>query len=96
MEENILSCFAISYFFTVWGWNHILHKKDRTEKQRIARMELLPYARKVIMKATEYYKRRTLKEYVMYEVQGSYKEIKISVIVSKKGRKYYFLSVMKA
>ncbi len=82
-------------YFTVWGWNHILHKKDRTERQRIQRMRLLPHARIALMEAQTYHKKRTVKEYIMYEIHGASQKVEVSVIVSTKGKKYYFLSVMK-
>jgi len=78
--------------FNTTGWNHLCNGKWRTEKEQMKRMELLPYAKKLIGLTTTIQSIRTYHGFRTFEFNANMDGMKITAIVSQTKRGYVFLS----
>lgn len=81
--------------FTNYGWNHLCVRKWRTEKEKMERMKLLPYARKLISITTTIQSIRYYDSYQTFEFNANMDGKRIKAIVSKTKGGFIFYSNFK-
>lgn len=81
--------------FTNFGWNHLCVRKWRTEMEKLERMELLPYARKLISKTTTIQSIRYYDGYKTFEFNANMDGKRVTALVSTTKEGFIFYSNFK-
>ena len=97
-EKEVTFCpaFDQNILVTRIGWDHLVSSRFRTKVERVARLEVLPLAKKLIKKSTTYQEYRYKNHLHYFCLVADMDGIKIKVVLSSKlktGTKN-FLSVM--
>jgi len=78
--------------FTEWGWKHVT-EKQRTGIEKINRLGLLPYAKKLIAEMPYYQRKRYQDHHDYYEFMGIVGGVRVVAVVQEYKKKYYFWTV---
>jgi len=78
--------------FTNFGWNHLCVRKWRTEVEKLERMELLPYAKKLISITTTIQSIRYYDGYQTFEFNANMDGKRVTALVSKTKEGFIFYS----
>lgn len=95
-EVTFCPAFDQNILVTRIGWDHLVSSRFRTKVERVARLEVLPLAKKLIKKSTTYQEYRYKNHLHYFCLVADMDGIKIKVVLSSKlktGTKN-FLSVM--
>ncbi len=81
-------------FFTRWGWNHIVQKMGRTGKEQLHRLRKLQFVPHIIKTSHKVSEEGMHGSYRTVILMGNVGIIKIKVVIYKKVRYCYFVSVI--
>ena len=79
--------------FTRLGWDHLVERKKRNKKEYLRRLEMIPYARKIIKKSTTLQSQNWNKGIQYTNLIAVMGGITIKVTITRKGKKYTFFSI---
>jgi hypothetical protein len=82
-----------SVHFTHLGWNHLVERKKRSKIEYIKRLEILPYAKKVISVSTTIQSRDTKDNIEYTNLVAVVNGMTIKITITRTGRKFTFFSV---